>query len=73
MGNNLEFRSWSKELSEEVNEIGLEYIWQDPQENSVSRTCKIIKKRCCDAERQNLFYCYVCDCTGVGKDTQFVA
>jgi hypothetical protein len=34
--NNLKFGSWAKKLSEEL------YIWQESQENSVSRTCKKI-------------------------------
>jgi hypothetical protein len=33
-------------LSEELNEIGFGYIWQDPQENSVSKTHKKITEHC---------------------------
>jgi hypothetical protein len=51
MANNLKFGSWAKKLSDELNKIGLEYIWQDPKENSVSRICKQIKERCNDIER----------------------
>jgi hypothetical protein len=38
--NNLEFESWAKKLSEQLSKIGLGYIWQDLQENSVSEICK---------------------------------
>jgi hypothetical protein len=41
--NNLKFGSWANKLGEELDKIGLECIWQDPQENSASRTCKIEK------------------------------
>jgi hypothetical protein len=51
--NNLKFGSWAKKLREELDKIGLGYIWQYPQDNSVSRTCKIIKESC--REQQNLF------------------
>jgi hypothetical protein len=35
--NNLKFGSWAKKLSEELDKIGLGYIWQHPQQNGVSR------------------------------------
>jgi hypothetical protein len=35
--------SWAKKLREELDRIALGYIWQDPQENGLSRTCKIKK------------------------------
>jgi hypothetical protein len=42
-------------LSEDLNKIGLGYIWEDPKENSASRICKRIKERCNNIQRQNLF------------------
>jgi hypothetical protein len=51
----LKIKSLAKKLSEELNKMGLEYIWVDPKENSVSRICKQIKERCSDTKRQNLF------------------
>jgi hypothetical protein len=46
----LKFGSWAIKLSEELDKIGLVYIWQDPQENSVSRTCTKMKERRNDVE-----------------------
>jgi hypothetical protein len=51
----LKSESWTRKLREELDKIGLGYIWQDPQENSVSRAYKIIKERCSDIGGQNLF------------------
>jgi hypothetical protein len=42
-------------VKEELAKVGLGYIWQNQQENSVSRACKIIEERCNDTEKQNLF------------------
>jgi hypothetical protein len=50
---NLKSGSWAKKLKEELDKTGLVYIWQDPQENSMSRTCKKLR-RCNDIESQNM-------------------
>jgi hypothetical protein len=65
---NKQIKIWKlgkKKLSEELNKIGLGYIWHDPKENSVSRTCKQIKERCNDTERQNLF-------ANISEDMSFI-
>jgi alpha-glucosidase (family GH31 glycosyl hydrolase) len=36
----LEFGIWAKKVREELNKIGLGYIWHDSKENSVSRIVK---------------------------------
>jgi hypothetical protein len=46
MVDNLKFGSCTMELSEELDKIGLRYIWQDPQVNSVSMAKEIIKEKC---------------------------
>jgi hypothetical protein len=43
MTDNLKFGIWAKELREQLDKIGLKYIWQDPEKNSVSRTCKMMR------------------------------
>jgi hypothetical protein len=53
--NNFQFDSWASKLNEQLSKIGLGYIWHDLSVNTVSGICKIIKERCNDIERQNLF------------------
>jgi hypothetical protein len=36
----LKCRSWAKKLSEDLNKIGLGYIWYDPKVNCMSRIYK---------------------------------
>jgi hypothetical protein len=50
MAYNIKFGSWAKKLSEELNKIGLAYIWHDPKKNSVDRICKNITEICSDIE-----------------------
>ncbi|KDR23460.1 hypothetical protein L798_08662 [Zootermopsis nevadensis] len=52
---NLKIGGWAKGLKEELDKLGLGYIWQDPQGRSVGRTCEILKERCNAIERQNVF------------------
>jgi hypothetical protein len=42
-------------MADKQFKIVLGYNWQDPQENSVRRICKIIKERRGDTGRQNPF------------------
>jgi hypothetical protein len=41
--NNSKIESWEKKLKEELDNVGLVCIWQNQQENSVSRARRIIK------------------------------
>jgi hypothetical protein len=40
--------------NEKLDKTAQEYIWQDPQENSMSRTGKEIKESYSDTKQQNL-------------------
>jgi hypothetical protein len=35
--------------------MGLSYIWHSHAQSNVNKVCKIIRERCKDVERQNLF------------------
>jgi hypothetical protein len=52
--NGLNVDGWAKKLKEEMEKIGLAYIWQSQSEINVS-VCKIIREICNDIERQNIF------------------
>ncbi|KDR17814.1 hypothetical protein L798_08243 [Zootermopsis nevadensis] len=52
---NLKIGGWAKGVKEELDKLGLGYIWQDPQGRSVGRTWEILKERCNAIERQNVF------------------
>jgi hypothetical protein len=51
----MRFESWAKKMKEELESIGLAYIWHSQQEWDTSRLRRIIRGRCNDIERQNLF------------------
>jgi hypothetical protein len=51
---NLRVDSWMKKLKEELESIGLAYIWQNQLEIN-GNVCKIVKERCNDIEKQNMF------------------
>jgi hypothetical protein len=53
--NNFEFDSWASKLNEQLNKIGVGYIWHGLSVNNVSGIFKKIKERCNDIEGQNLF------------------
>jgi hypothetical protein len=53
--NNFEFDSWASKLNEQLNKIGLGYIWHGLSVNTVSEISKRNKERCNDIEGQNLF------------------
>jgi hypothetical protein len=48
LASNLKFGSWGKKLKEELNKIGLGYIWYDPKENIVGRIFERTKEMCID-------------------------
>jgi hypothetical protein len=50
----LKVDSWAKKLKEEFEKIGLAYIWQNQTEINVNM-CKIVRERCNDIEKQNMF------------------
>jgi hypothetical protein len=51
----MRFESWAKQMKVELESIGLAYIWHSQQEWDTSRLRRIIRGRCNDIERQNLF------------------
>jgi hypothetical protein len=51
----MRFESWAKQMKEESESTGLAYIWYSQQEWDTSRLRRIIRERCNDIERQNLF------------------
>jgi hypothetical protein len=51
---NMRFESWEKMMKEELESIGLAYIWHSQQEWDTSRLRRIIRERCNNIERQNL-------------------
>jgi hypothetical protein len=53
--NELKVDGWEKKLKEELKKIGIAYIWQSQSEINVNKICKIIRERCNDIERQNIF------------------
>jgi hypothetical protein len=54
MTDNLKVDGWAKKLKEEIEKIGLAHIWQNQSEINVN-ICHIIRERCNDIERQNIF------------------
>jgi hypothetical protein len=52
--NNLKVDGWAKKLKEELEKTGLACIWQGQSEINVN-ICNIIRERCNDVERQNIF------------------
>jgi hypothetical protein len=52
---NVRFESWTKKMKGESESTGLAYIWHSQQEWDTSRMRRIIRGRCNDTERQNLF------------------
>jgi hypothetical protein len=51
----MRFESWTKKMKEELESIGLAYIWNCQQEWDIRRLRRIIRGKCNDIERQNLF------------------
>jgi hypothetical protein len=51
----MRFESWAKKMKEELESIGLAYIWHSQQEWDTSRLRRIIRGRCNDTERKNFF------------------
>jgi hypothetical protein len=50
----MRLKSWAKKMKEEIESIGLVYIWHSrPERDQQLKT--IIKERCNYTERQNLF------------------
>jgi hypothetical protein len=52
--NNLNVDGWAKKLKKELEEISLAYIRQSQSEINVN-ICNIIRERCNDIEKQNIF------------------
>jgi hypothetical protein len=50
----MRFESWAKNMKEELDSIGLVYIWHSQQEWDTSRLRRIIREICNDIERQKL-------------------
>jgi hypothetical protein len=50
----MRFESWAKKIKEELESIGLAYMWHSQHEWDTSRLRRIIRERCNDTERQNL-------------------
>jgi hypothetical protein len=51
---NMSVRCWSKELKEELYNIGLTFVWRKQQESNLKEVKKIVKDRCNDIDRQNI-------------------
>jgi hypothetical protein len=51
---NMRFESWAKKMKEELESIGLVYMWHSRQEWDTNRLRRIIRERCNNIERQNL-------------------
>jgi hypothetical protein len=47
--------SWAKKFGEEIERIGLGFIWNYPGARNEKDICKIIKIRCRDIQRQMTF------------------
>lgn len=45
--------SWDRRLREELDTIGLDYIWQNVRETEIRSMCHIIKLRCAVIQRQS--------------------
>jgi hypothetical protein len=52
---NIKSDSWAKRVKEELEKIGLASIWQNQYEYNNSAMYRVVKGRCDDIERQNLF------------------
>jgi hypothetical protein len=50
----MRLESWTKKMKEELESIGLAYIWHSQQKWDTSRLRRIIIERCNDIERQSL-------------------
>jgi hypothetical protein len=48
--NNLKVDGWAKNLKEELEKLGLAYIWQKQTEINLT-ICKTIRERCNDIQR----------------------
>jgi hypothetical protein len=46
--------SWTKELKEELYNIGPAFLWRKQQDCNLRETTKIMKERCNDINRQNM-------------------
>jgi predicted transcriptional regulator len=53
--NNLNVEGWAKKSKEKLEIIGLAYILKIQAESNANKICKIIRERCNDIERQNIF------------------
>jgi hypothetical protein len=51
---NLKVDRWAKKLKEELEKIGLAYIWQNQMEINVNIR-KTVRERCNDTQKQNMF------------------
>jgi hypothetical protein len=52
---NIKSDSWAKRVKEELEKIGLASFWQNQYEHNNSVMCRVVKGRCDDIKRQNLF------------------
>jgi hypothetical protein len=52
---NIKSDSWAKIVKEELEETGLASIWQSQYEYNNSAIYRVVKGRCNDIEKQNLF------------------
>jgi hypothetical protein len=52
---NIKFESWSKRVKEELEKIGLAFIWQNQGESYNDAICRVVKEKCNNTEKQNLF------------------
>jgi hypothetical protein len=52
---NIKSDSWAKRVEEELETIGVASVWQNQYEHNNSAVYRVVKRRCDDIERQNLF------------------
>jgi predicted transcriptional regulator len=53
--NNLNAEGWARKLKHELEKLGLVYIWQSEAESNANKICKVIRERCDDTEKLNVF------------------
>jgi hypothetical protein len=51
---NMNMRSWTIEVQEELYNTGSAFLWTEQQECNLREIKKILKDRCNDSERQNI-------------------
>jgi hypothetical protein len=53
--NNLNAEVWARKLKQQLEKIGLAYIWQNQAESNANKIYKVIRERCDNIKRLNVF------------------